>query len=478
MLINKERFIAGLLILSLFLCSCGIITVNRGDETTDENTETDALTSVITPPEVTVKDYPKETEGDGKEQSGSAVEALPSFDFDGKSVFFATIEDVGSVFNDESGVFSQAILYRNSLVDKKYNTKLITMKYSAEDIDSEIKKADKSGDYFADFAVLPYGNIGKYYSAGYLRNLRSITNAELDDKCYNSQAMSQLSVGSYVFGCVGYATEQIDEYSCLYINLELAEKYGIELDYGSIYSYEFTWDDLLEIVKSVPDGENSFSSAFSEKMTYRQLFFSAGQTYLSPTDKSFALSCSNDTSASVIKAIKQLASRTESYSGTENFASGKTLVSLGEVGTMYSFKNCGFKWELLPLPKLEASDETYTTPVSQTMPIITALSSGENIDSIGYILRAVNTASYEYLDDDFYRDIQANVITGTKTLDMLDIICENTIYDFASMFGSSAKAIKEGTYECLISAVTEKKSFEYYLSKKLSALNSYLEKKL
>lgn len=493
---KKKSLLAFILISLVLFSSCGIITINRG--TVQTSGESDTTDTDISLPTYVSKDYPTETETDGMEISKDKIALLPDADLDGKSVFFAVAEETGNIFNEEAGIYAQSVLYRNQLVNEKYKTKLITLKKSASVLFDEVKSADKSGDYFADFAVIQYAKIGSYYAGGYLRNLKSLSYAELSDDCYNQSAMEQLTLGGYTVGAVGYATEQIEHYSCLYFNKTLAEKHDISLDYESIYSGDFTWDVFLEMLKRIPEKTASFVSEIDNDELIAASFFSSGQTYLSSDNdgEGLGLSCSTEASASLIASLKELlALKTDSIkkevpsdaeSGTETvtqeitlsgadvFLEGEALFCFGSLGTMNILENCGFKWEALPLPKINASDKSYSTSVSSDAPIITALASGENIDTIGYVLRALNVASFGYLKYDFYRNAEKNLITGVNTLDMIDFICENPIYDHASMFGGSYKALREGTYMAFISAAEGSRSFEYYLSKNASALNKYL----
>ncbi len=482
-------FLATLLMLS----SCGIIIINKGDG--DITSEDGANETDISHPTYETQYYPLVSETDGKEISAQRLEALPDIDFDGKSVIFAVATETGDIMFEDEGTYSRAALYRNKLVADKYNTKIVVIKKSASELLTDVKNAEKSGDYYSDFAVIRYTDVGKYYAANYLRNIKSLSFAELtDDKSYDPRAIEQLTFGSFTAGVSGYATEALEHYSCLYYNKEYAEKLGMGLDYSMIYSGEFTWEKLFEIMKTAPKDSNSFVSSLNNDGLIRASFFSTGQTYLSPNNGKLGISCATESSTKLVSYLKKLlplrkdsikkevpsgaaeetGNTTVTIKGFDIFLEGEALFAFGALGDMARLTNCGFRWEALPLPKIDESEESYSTGVSSDAPIITALASGENIDSVGYVLRALNSASFGYLKNEFYRDVQKNSITGVRTLDMIDLISENPIYDVAEMFGSSSSSLRNGTYNCLVSAVKEKMGFEYYLSRNASALNIYL----
>ena len=189
----KKRSMAQLaVLLVLALSSCGIITINRPGQTTDSGgtTGTD-----ITAPTWESKDYPTMPEEDYSGMAKKKTDSLPAADLSGRSVIFAAASETGDIFNAESETYSQAALYRDSLVAGRYNAKVISLFSSASQLLSDAKAADKSGDYYADFAVIRSGDVPAYCSGGYLRNLKSLLFTELDDECYDSRATAQLTGG-------------------------------------------------------------------------------------------------------------------------------------------------------------------------------------------------------------------------------------------------------------------------------------------
>lgn len=488
----KKRSMAPLAaLLALALSSCGIITINKPDGTT----ETDRTTGTdITAPTWESKDYPTMPEEDYAGAAKKKTDSLPSADLSGRSVIFAAAAETGDIFNPESETYSQAALYRDELVSERYNAKVISLFSPASQLLSDVRTADKSGDYYADFAVIRSGDVPAYHSSGYLRNLRSLLFAELDDECYDSRAAQQLTIGGVVVGTAGWAVRQPENYGCLYMNLTLGENFGIKPDYGAISSGGFTWETLFGYMKLMPDDGIRFVCDGDTATLVTGLFFSTGQNYLAYSD-GFSLACRNEITESFVSDMKSLVSaRTESVEktvtaadesgaetektvtleGTDIFLTGEALVLSGTLGTMKTIKNCGFSWEALPLPKCDESQESYGTGLSSDAPVITALESAENLESAGYVLRAINTASYGHIGHCFFAEAEDGYITGVHTLDMMELICENPIYDHAAIFGRSSRGLRNGTYTAVVSAVTGTKSLYKCLDAAKSALNSYL----
>ena len=478
-------------LLALALSSCGVITINRPGQTTDP-AGTDGTD--ITVPSWESKDYPTMPEEDYSGMAKKKTDSLPAADLAGRAVIFAVASETGDIFNAESETYSQAALYRDSLVAGKYNAKVISLFSSAAQLLSDVKAADKSGDYYADFAVIRSGDVPAYHSGGYLRNLKSLLFTELDDECYDSRAAAQLTVGGVIIGTAGWAVRQPENYGCLYLNLTFGEKYGIKPDYGTLVSGGFTWDVLFESMKLMPEEGIRFVSRDDVSPLVTGLFFSTGQNYLSNSD-GYALACRNDITEKFVSDMKTLLSmRTGSIkknitvadesgvesekevtlTGTDIFLTGEALVLSGTLGTMKEIKNCGFMWEALPLPKTDEAQEKYSTLLSSDAPVITALASADNPESAGYVLRAVNTASYGYIERCFFAEAESEYITGVHTLDMMELICQDPVYDHAAMFGASSKNLRNGTYNAVVSAVTGTKSLKNCLDAAKASLNAYI----
>ena len=492
------RLAVCLLAAVLHLSSCGIIVINRGEETKPITTESETDFPPLTDTYES-KDYPFVSETDGEAASRDRLAALPDVDLDGLTVFFTVSEETASVFDDEDDLYRTAVLKRNDMVNKKYNVQIITVRMDAAALLSGVAKADKAGDFFSDFAVIRSGDFEGYLAGDYLLNLKSLPFADYSASYFDQTAMSQMTVGGAVYGAVGDATEQIEAYGCLYFNKTLAKELGTVCPYDAVYDGSFTWEGFLASLTELSDEWVRFVSAYNDETTAAMSFFSGGGHFLAINGKKqLRLACETDEAEAMIDYLKVLFAmdtkslsvtvtppagtgdetsvtvETEELTGFEIFEAGKALYAYGTVGQMESLENAGFAWEVLPMPKF-SEEQPYDTPVTADAPIIVALASSQNLDTMGYMLQAVNAASCGYLTYEFYTDAMQRLITGVNTLDMLDIIRENPIYDIAFMLGEDVKAVRAGTYGAFLEAIEGKKSFSSYLDKKKSALNKYLD---
>ncbi len=492
------RLAVCLLAAVLLLSSCGIIVINRGEETKPVTTGTETDFPPLTDT-YDSKDYPLVSETDGEAASRDRLDALPTVDLDGLTVFFTVSQETAAVFDEEDDLYRTAVLKRNDMVNKKYNVQIITARMNAAALLDGVAKADKAGDFFSDFAVIRSGDLAGYLTGEYLLNLKSLPFADYSASYYNQAAMEQMTVGGVIYGAAGDATEQIETYGCLYFNKTLAKELGMACPYDAVYDGSFTWESFLASLTVLNDETVRFVSICDDETTAALSFVSSGGHFLAANSKKqLRLACETDEAEAMIDYLKALfamdtksisvtvtppagtgdetsaTAETEELTGFGIFEAGKALYAFGAVGQMESLENAGFVWEVLPMPKM-SEEQSYHTPMTADAPIIVALASSQNLDTMGYMLQAVNAASCGYLTHEFYTDAMQRLITGVNTLDMLDIIRENPTYDIAFMLGEDVKAVRTGTYGAFLEAIEGKKSLSSYLDKKESGLNKYLD---
>ena len=417
-------------------------------------------------------------------------------DFDGLSVLIAAVKETGDVFSDTEGIYMNSVLKRNQIVSDLYSTKIIVDYKSASEVYNGIKNAQINKDYYADFAIVRAGDMGSYYASGYLQNIKTLTYIDLDEKYFNSQAMDQLTVNGVVYGVVGDLTEDVGHYSCTFLNKSFASELDVGFDYSDVYGYAFTFDKLTSMLDKVEGKYAELVSSYGNDVISYYLFGTDGSTYLTRNaDGKLVSTFVNDSNANLVKRIKEIIThrkdkltfnntvrdengneKTENVTlnGFDIFAGGRSLFAFGNLSDISKLANCGFDFEILPMPK-SSEEGKYHTAVSFDAPVMVLLKSSPNIDTNGYILQALAAASQGYIKHTFMKAAMRDYFTGIYSPDMLDLITENPIYDHAYMFGSKYSAIKNGTYGAFYNAVKNKSTLSYYANKYKSALEEYLK---
>lgn len=469
------------------LTSCGLIVINdsKGGAVSDTTQE-----EPYKPNEYDTKPIPNY-----EDEAKALLNELPDMDFEGHTVIIATDEENSSIWNDVEGPYVSAVLKRNSLIADKYNTVVSSNKATTSALFQNVKSSYLSGNFYADFASIKSGELGAYYGANSIQNYKVLTYGDFSAPYFNQEAMDQLTLGSVIYGVVGSMTESPEGYGCLFFNKTLGKEIGINIDYTSVYEHNFTWDKLFAQMAAA-DTENAILTASYDNQTLsRTVLLTAGQTFLSRNDKGNLVSSFNtDLSKTVINNLKKLIPyRTGQMTvtntvigdnGTEKtektvlkdldiFIKGKALYSFGRVSDMTKIANCGFEWEILPIPMLTEGG-TYTAAATDSAPVLVMLKSSKSIEQNGYILQALGAASYKHIQVSYIKHAMQNYASSYYTFDMLELLIENPIYDHATMFGKNYSQLRNGTYVTFHNAVAGKSSLSSYINKTKNELQKYL----
>ena len=469
------------------LTSCGIIVVNDGKGGAVSGTTAE---EVYKPNDYDTKPIPNY-----EDEAKALLDALPSVDLGGHTVIIASDESNSAIWDDVEGPYVSAVLKRNSLIADKYNTVVSSNKTTASALREKIKTSYLTGSFYADFASVKSGDLGSYYASGHIQNYKVLTYYDFSAPYFNEAAIDQLTLNGVIYGVVGSMTEAPESYGCLFFNKTLGKEIGVNIDYTSVYEHNFTWDKLFAQISSADTESAILSSSYDNETLSRTVLLTAGQTFLSRNSKGDLISNFNtDISKTVIANLKKLLPyRTDKMTVTETvtnddgsektvkttltdldiFIKGKSLYSIGTVSDMKKIANCGFEWEILPIPLLSEGGK-YNAAATESAPVLVMLKSSKSIEQNGYILQALGAASYKHIQVEYIKYAMQNYASSYYTFDMLELLIENPIHDHATMFGNYYSQLRSGTYVTFHNAVTGKNSLSYYINKSKNDLQKYL----
>lgn len=480
------KLLSLLLVMSL-LTSCGLIVVNDGKGGTVSDTTAE---EVYKPNDYDTKPIPNY-----EDEVLELMNELPSVDLDGHTVVIASDESNSSIFDDVEGPYVSAVLRRNSLIADKYNTVVSSNKTTASALREKIKNSYLTGSFYADFASVKSSDLGSYYASGHIQNYKVLTYYDFSAPYFNEAAIDQLTLNDVIYGVVGSMTEAPESYGCLFFNKTLGKEIGVNIDYTSVYEHNFTWDKLFTQISSADTDSAILTASYDNRTLSRTVLLSAGQTFLSRNSKGDLVSSFNtDVSNTVITNLKKLLpyrtskmTVTETVTGDDGsektvkntltdldiFIKGRSLYSIGTVSDMEKIANCGFEWEILPIPLLSEGDP-YNAAATESAPVLVMLKSSKSIEQNGYILQALGAASYKHIQIEYVKYAMQHYASSYYTFDMLELLIENPIYDHATMFGSYYSQLRNGTYVTFHNAVANKNSLSYCINKSKNELQKYL----
>jgi len=460
-------------------------TGDSGSDTSDVTTVTETTRTPSKPVETT--DY--------RPISEDLLAKLPEWDFDGIAVSIVTSDPENFSPSDTDDVVYNARIERNRMVEQKYNTMVMVTAADVTTIHTELKAAVKAGDYYADIVAIPQNYIGRFQAEGLLMNLRSLPFTDFSAPYYNSDAMTQLTAGHAIYGAVGAFNENLDYLYGLFFNRDMAKKLGYD-PYDLVYGGNWDFDTFRRMAKdaaALGSGTKGHGASVDIN-TYESILFAAsGVDFFDcawgkvPTLDYASDRVAADATDNAVRAIRALFGDGSEFTDSNGsytfdgafdaFYAGELLFYTDRIYFTSWIADMKDNWGMLPFPDL---GNGYHTFADTSFPVVCVPYGSSNVELTGLFLEAANAASYGWLDDVYYENLQMNIVRDGDTLNMLDIICGRrsgeVLFSFAYMFGSQYSEVANATYGALYSAIGENYSMSSYQEAHEAAVKRKLDR--
>lgn len=459
---RAARVTAAALASALLLTSCSLITINHEKfGGTDAAPTTDPVTDPVQSATDGGTEFtpPDEYEYVGKDKAEKLLSEI-KFDFGGESLFICAsdedaVDRVLAISEDEGSEYTAAKYDRRRMVEQALNCNLRYMTATTEEMIEALKTSVETDSYYADLLALNGKELAMLAREGLLLNLRSLafldTNAE-----YFHPATSDISAGNSVYGIVSWATIDPDEISCIFYDTE-----KVEADIPSLVRRgEWTWDELLKLTseggvsaEAVPDdnGEN----IINRDRLLRLVSVSCGLDFISNepgVTPETLLPAELPETAEICRA---LLGEGGALPGINRFVSGDCAFHIGTLADMAALSTVGIVWDIAPIPKLTASQESYSSLMPETSLILAAPVNMTNPDGASAILRALAASSYSYLRDAYIEYHMFNTVRLESSLEMLEYVYDSASYDLADILSRADESAADVFPGILSDAVSD-----------------------
>lgn len=394
-----------------------------------------------------------------------------------ENAIFPTSDELVSVYADR----------RNRLVQEKYNVQLSSRTMSADEIIEELTENAKTGIYFCDLLIISPSLLQKLQEKDLLVALDTLPFFETDSICISAEATAELNSGwNGIYGIWGDVLRQPTRQLTLYFNEAMAESLGISNPYAAVQSGAWDFGKLIEAASlavktgkqgiiydgSAADlllGASGISSASDEGQalladpaflaaveSLEKLFLPAtveegeddtaneGDNAAtpegspeatpegSPEDEPSAASADATDTPVDSEADEPITPPSEAYT---RFISGESLFYIGRLGELDSFAQTEEVFGILPIPKYNASAESY--PILTDQSVLPVLACPVNVASAagtGIMLSALNAASCDEINSIFLQSAEEYVRTNGSFV-MLPYLVGNPSFDRKLIFG-------------------------------------------
>ncbi|MCL1792498.1 MAG: extracellular solute-binding protein [Oscillospiraceae bacterium] len=393
----------------------------------------------------------------------SVLASLPEADFGGYEFKFwtsnrpnQTLEIRQAPEEEETGEpINDALYKRDRLIEDKYNIKIAyTILDDVGDMTNKTQKSVASGDNSFDIVIGDFQNVTRGLAqTGSIYDFNLIPNVDMSKPWWSKYASRDMTINGKFYFPTGDITPRftLSPYLMMF-NKQLFMDYGLEYPYQKALDGNWTLDALAEIIKDKGrdldgDGKHEmgdFYGMITEGMTAVCFYRGFGQNIISIENGYPKITLGTPKSYEVIDKLADLFAGNDwyvdpqyrSYEEGPPFREGRTLILTQTTGNLSLFRDMEYDFGILPMPKLDAGQESYYSYCNPWGAVAVAVpKTNENIERTGTLIEAFAAAGkYTSTPAQYEVTLKTKFTRDEYSEKMLDIICENASYDFGPIY--------------------------------------------
>ena len=489
--------IAAAVLLTAMLCqlpSCGFIVFNDPDaETAPVTTEPVETDPPVTTEAVTTAAPETEAHASGGELARQRLDKLPDRDFEGAPVIVATVDNVTICPMEADDAAGAVRADSRRAVEEKFNTTIIANKTDTAAMLSDVKTAINSGMYYADLMAIPLSSVGSFWASGALGNLYTLPYASYDADYYHADVIDAAHAGEALYAASGAANFNPDHLSCVYFNRTLAKEAGIGDLYQLVRDGNWTWDKLREYSMAAQRSINGITGlgSYAENAAFIDLAATAHDidyttssagavptvNYLDRAGVSDRAKAVVETMYNILYKDSAILKNTGSAVRTA-FSGGTLLFSVDRLSFIPEIADGKTEWGILPLPKYDASQSDYLSPLPDDAPVFCIPANVTSVENPGLILEGLNLAAAGYVTDTWMNERINYHLRDSASISMLDIILEDVTADFAHLYASGFTNLANATTKAVYNGITTRSTIDTLYKNYSAAANRDIAAKI
>ena len=433
---NKLSLILAALLLGASALSCGNEAGNTPAETqkVDPSSDTEAVTEAVsTRPPVGL---PEGLDFGGREFHSVA------FTWQGYNYYFFADAENGDVMND-------AIYHRRQKVEETLNVRIMTeviQDVATTVVPTAVKKTVKAGEDAYDQVLLHcIDSVASLPSEGYLYNLDTLPNIDMDAEWWNQEQMDVLRLGKNTYYAINDFMVPCP-YIC-YFNKDMVQNLDFDNPYELVYEGKWTIDRFSEMARAVVsdlngDGkmtyeDDQFGITANETSKYASFLSASNQFIMSKgSDGKVGLSVNSEKTLHLVELFSVFKNEKVCYFpqkgeyGEDQLTinSGRLMFQLGTLALAEQMREYTVEFGFLPYPKYDEAQESYhSMDWGGLMCVPTTIT---NPEFTGAVIELLAYESGNEVLPTYY----TTVLTGKLARDpdaekMLDLIFDTICYD-------------------------------------------------
>jgi len=371
---------------------------------------------------------------------------------------------ITSMTGEESGdIIENAIVQRQFAIEERLNIILIEENSPTDDIANRLKINVTSGTDDYDLALVQTYNALSLYLQNIVLDQATLDSLDFDNPWWESSFNADVNVGSKRYLTFGQAS--LIYYCSFYFNVfnkQMIADYDLENPYDLVKNNEWTWDKMYQMMQIVATDKDA--NGIYEPGTdilglvghihhSRNLILSAGETithknanglpeYTGLTEKYIDAftTFTNYFITSPIAAISGASpNRYAGYTNTSSIAnylavfnSGRALFLTTGSNEVNVCRQSETEYGIVVIPKYEASQEKFITPVYSATDGFVIPSSAQDPERTALILETLGALSYNNIVDKHIKTVlHYKAAQDPVAIEMIDLAYASGAIDIA-----------------------------------------------
>lgn len=415
----------------------------------------------------------KTTESTGiiTETTDISAPELPELDMNGKvfNIFlqgwcnFSPLDITDICVAEQNGeIINDTAFMRQLAVQEKYNCVISEFvdPIGQQDGIMKINSAVMSGENLYDIALIRSPNLNTLLSSGCLTDFTTIPYVNPESPYYVKASFDELNIdGSHYALSTNLSISPYMLIFATYFNKAMIADYNLENIYDTVRSGQWTIDKHYEMGKAVTADLNN-DGIFDENDRYgtthvwdavEGFINSAGVKLTESRNGKLEQSYKSQISVDKMQHILEVMSDKETFFNvhtriadsskinrleTGMFMERQTLFSVAGLFYVPLFRDMKDDFGIAPMPKYDADQEDYISPIDATcFPITVVPRSNDELEYTGILLEEMSYRGYTELLPALYDTVlSGKCARDDDSVEMLDLIFSNTSYDCGMIF--------------------------------------------
>ena len=495
--------------LALVMCACMLLTAiacGKADTTPTETTGAADATVASTTVTDAVSTEPAET------QDPATVDELPEKNYNNEtfSVMYRTEWAYEFIANEINGeLINDAVYKRNADVEERFGVKLefLPVNGAYEHRDSfrnTVIAAVNSGDDTYDMISCYQSIMTPIITGGYLYDINEMPHIDLSKVWWSQKVADAYTVADQCYMITGDISLSFWEYALVYFfNKKLSSEYQLPDLYQIVKDGKWTLDKVIELTNNVysdlnGDGKKDKNDSFGFVSAYDNHIRSYTISSAIPVaprgdDGYLTLAFGGERPQTLVEkliALHYAPGTLMGYGATNDpqsgqiptvFTENRALMMSWYLGNAAVIRDMEADFGILPYPKLDENQETYSTVSLYQLSMICFPNTIKDTEMCGMIAEAMCMESYHEVIPSYYDLIlKAKNVRDEQSAEMVDLIRESITFDpgwvYGTVIGSPNQIIENLVEANNPNFASAFKAQEKAINKKVEQLNETFKK--